>query len=111
MGVRLAKTSADAAFIATYRATASRVRLTCHELGRPTRAQIGQVEEVAAVERLMSEGVIVGEAGNVSLDTAARSLYCSGPGCTDTVLTTFWRASHISRQFTLAKVPDCSLEP
>ena len=59
MGIRTSLRSADAAFLATYEATASRVKVVCRELGRPTGADIGKADAEAAAQRLAVGGVKV----------------------------------------------------
>eukprot|EP00973_Karenia_brevis_P003001 409971-Karenia_brevis.AAC.1 len=84
MGMRMAMTSADAAFIATYLATERRVKFVCSELKRPTRANVGKSEAVAAGVRLEAKGVKVAFDGKVTLMPEAEELYSHGPWSQDT---------------------------
>eukprot|EP00973_Karenia_brevis_P024665 3402658-Karenia_brevis.AAC.1 len=79
MGMRMATTSADAASLATYMATEGRVKFVCSELKRPTRANVGKMEAVAAGVRLEAKGVKVSLDGKVALVPEAEELYLNGP--------------------------------
>eukprot|EP00973_Karenia_brevis_P028357 3909460-Karenia_brevis.AAC.1 len=59
MGVVLPSTSADAAFVATWQATASKVEYICAQLGRPTTRRVDEDEYKAALERLKRNGIMV----------------------------------------------------
>jgi len=86
MGVRTTLAAAEAAYVATYQALATRVATVCAALGRPTRANIGKMEAEAATRQLRTKGVIVHPNGKVTFSDAACESYRSGPWSKDTTL-------------------------
>ena len=84
MGLTLPKVSADAAFVASWQATAHRASTVCRELGRPTSVRVDEQEYEAAVDLLRALGVVVSMSREVQYTTQARQQFLTGPWSEDT---------------------------
>ena len=84
MSLTLPEVCADAAFVATWTATADKVMVICSELGRSVRGRVDEQAYKQALDRLRQRGVNVSRSGEVSFTEAATRAFEGGPWRKDT---------------------------
>ena len=83
MGLRLAESSAHAAYLSTWISCASKVGLLCSQLSRPTACSVGREAAIASQQALRINGVAVRLDGEVSFTDESAGAYAAGPWSKD----------------------------